>query len=195
MKKLMMAALLVSAATGAVAQNIDIDLGGSGYYGRIDLGNLSRPPVIFQQPMIIERAPDYRPMQPMYLRVPPGHAKKWSKHCSRYDACGRPVYFVQDSWYSNTYAPRYRQIRDGRDGGRNVRLDDRRDGDKDFYKERDKDRKEAYKEQQKDRKEFYKEQEKDHKEYYKEQGKKDKHDKHGDGHGKDHGKGNGNGKH
>ena len=170
MKKLLMAAFLVSAASGAMAQNIDIDLGGSGYYGRIDLGNLSRPPVIYQQPMIIERSADYRRMEPTYLRVPPGHAKKWSKHCARYDACGRPVYFVQDSWYSNTYAPRYRQTREGRrDDDRGYRADDRRDGDKNYAKAR----------------------EKDYKEYHKEQGKKDKHNKHDDDHGKGHGKGNG----
>ena len=32
---------------------------------------------------------------PLYLHVPPGHAKKWSQHCARYNACNRPVYFVK----------------------------------------------------------------------------------------------------
>ena len=34
-----------------------------------------------------------------YLWVPPGHQKKWSKHCREYNACGVPVYFVDDGWY------------------------------------------------------------------------------------------------
>ena len=27
--------------------------------------------------------------------------RHWRKHCARYDACGRPVYFVQEDWYRN----------------------------------------------------------------------------------------------
>jgi hypothetical protein len=52
---------------------------------------------------------------------------------------GQPVYFVQDSWYNNTYAPRYRQSHDGR--GRDDKrvyqvIDNRneRDGDRDHDK-------------------------------------------------------------
>ncbi len=25
----------------------------------------------------------------------------------KYDACGQPVYFVQESWYNNEYVPQY----------------------------------------------------------------------------------------
>ena len=132
MKKLLIAALLVSAATGAMAQNVGVDvhIGGPGYYGTIQLGDFGRPPVIYQEPMIIERQVRYVG-EPMYLRVPPGHAKKWAKHCHAYNACGRPVYFVQDSWYNNTYAPHYRQshggYREERREYREERRDDRRD--------------------------------------------------------------------
>lgn len=137
MKKILIAAaLLVSAASGAMAQNIDIHIGGSGYYGRIDLGNLGRPPVIYQEPMIIERVVGYQRMEPMYLRVPPGHAKKWSKHCRAYNACGRQVYFVRDEWYSNTYAPRYRETHGGR--GRDDRRDVRDYRDNDRHDKHDK---------------------------------------------------------
>ncbi|WP_426105748.1 hypothetical protein [Massilia sp. TSP1-1-2] len=129
MKKLLIAAMIMTAAAGAMAQNLSLQLGQSGYYGSIDLGNLSRPPVIYQQPMIIQQMPQYRNAPPMYLRVPPGHAKKWSKHCAAYNACGRPVYFVQDSWYNNTYAPQYRRSHGG-DGHRDEnRYDNRRDND------------------------------------------------------------------
>ncbi len=48
--------------------------------------------------------------EPVYLRVPPGHRKNWGKHCRKYGACGQPVLFVQDRWYSDVYAPRYREV-------------------------------------------------------------------------------------
>jgi hypothetical protein len=124
MKKFIIAAVLLSAAAGAMAQNVTMQLGQTGYYGSIDLGNLRAPPVIYQQPMIIEQMPQYRNAAPMYMRVPPGHARKWSKHCAAYNACGRPVYFVQDSWYNNTYAPQYRKTH----GGGRKHDDDRRGG-------------------------------------------------------------------
>jgi hypothetical protein len=121
MKKLIIAAVLLSATAGAMAQNLSLQLGQTGYYGSIDLGNLNRPPVIYQQPMVVHLIPQYRDAAPIYMRVPPGHARKWSKHCGAYNACGRPVYFVQDSWYSNTYAPHYRKSHGGK------RHDERRD--------------------------------------------------------------------
>jgi hypothetical protein len=114
MKKLILAVLMVSATAGAMAQ-ISIPLGNSGYYGRIDLGNLSAPPVIYQEPMFAQRPQNYQTLRPTYLRVPPGHAKKWSKHCAAYNACNRPVYFVQDSWYNDTYAPHYLKMRANKD--------------------------------------------------------------------------------
>ena len=39
------------------------------------------------------------PVQPIYLHVPPGHAKNWRKHCHKYNACGQPVYFVVSDEY------------------------------------------------------------------------------------------------
>jgi hypothetical protein len=66
-----------------------------GVYGRIDIGNAPPPPLVYVQPVIIQRAPVYVQQQPLYLHVPPGHAKNWSKHCARYNACARPVYFVR----------------------------------------------------------------------------------------------------
>ena len=44
---------------------------------------------------------------PVYLHVPPGHAKNWSKHCRKYNACDRPVYFVDDRWYNEVYLVRH----------------------------------------------------------------------------------------
>jgi hypothetical protein len=86
---------------------ISISVGQPGFYGQIDIGNMPRPQVVFAQPIWVQRGPVER--APIYLRVPPGHEKKWGKHCARYNACGRPVYFVRDDWYQNTYVPYYRE--------------------------------------------------------------------------------------
>jgi len=98
------------------AQAADIDVGVSigisqpGVYGRIDIGRFPQPQVIVAQPVLVRPAP--RPMEPVYLWVPPGHQKNWRKHCHRYQACGAPVYFVQESWYQDHV------MRDHRKGGK-----------------------------------------------------------------------------
>lgn len=123
MKSLIIAAALLGAAVPGLAQtNLSLEIGQPGFYGRLDIGDFGRPPVVYAQPIIIERHVRAAP-QPLYLRVPPGHMKKWGKHCGRYNACGRQVYFVRDDWYNNTYAPRYREMHGG--GGRGYRGDDR----------------------------------------------------------------------
>lgn len=104
---------------------VSLSIGEPGFYGRLDIGDYPPPQVIYRQPIAIERVPMER--EPIYLRVPPGHAKKWSKHCREYNACGERVFFVQDKWYNREYVPRYQeQHRDRRDGGRDEHRDDRR---------------------------------------------------------------------
>ncbi|GAB3538384.1 hypothetical protein GCM10027343_04000 [Noviherbaspirillum agri] len=71
-----------------------------GVYGRVSIGN-APPPVVYAQPVIIAQQP--RPLAPIYLHVPPGHAKNWGKHCGKYNACGRPVYFVKSAEYEPGY--------------------------------------------------------------------------------------------
>jgi len=121
----------VSAA--ASAQNVSISVGQPGFYGRIDIGNMAPPPVIYAEPVIIQR-PVRVIEAPLYLRVPPGHEKKWSKHCAAYNACGRKVYFVRDDWYVNDYAPRYREGH----GDRGDRGDHGHGNDKHYDKHHDK---------------------------------------------------------
>jgi len=70
-----------------------------GVYGRVELGNNSHPEVYYAEPVIIisdSNEPRYRPV---YVHVPPGHAKNWSKHCHKYNACRRPVYFIKSAEY------------------------------------------------------------------------------------------------
>ncbi|MCC7216683.1 MAG: hypothetical protein IT517_07925 [Burkholderiales bacterium] len=110
MKRMLFASALVALAAPTLAADVgvSVSIGQPGFYGQIDIGNYPRPQVIYAEPVIIQRVPVGVVRQPVYLHVPPGHAKNWSKHCYRYDACGRPVYFVQDRWYDEVYVPRYR---------------------------------------------------------------------------------------
>ena len=110
MKRYLSAMLVAAASSTALAADVgvSVSIGQPGFYGRIDIGNAPPPVLIYSQPVIIQRV--HAAPQPIYLRVPPGHAKKWSKHCQKYDACGRPVYFVKDDWYNNVYVPHYRQV-------------------------------------------------------------------------------------
>ncbi len=111
MKKLftLVACAVVASTAFAADVGVSVQIGQPGFYGRIDIGNAPQPRLIYTAPVIIQRAPVPAEVQPIYLRVPPGHEKKWSKHCAQYNACGQPVYFVQQNWYSNVYAPNYRR--------------------------------------------------------------------------------------
>ena len=110
MKRYLIGAALAALAGSALAADVgvSVSIGQPGFYGRIDLGNVPQPQLIYSAPVIIQQVPVGVVRQPVYLRVPPGHEKNWGKHCYKYNACGQPVYFVQDSWYTNVYAPRYR---------------------------------------------------------------------------------------
>jgi hypothetical protein len=111
MKRSLLAILLATAVTTALAADvgISISVGQPGFYGQIDIGNAPRPVLIYPQPVVIQRVQVVEAVQPIYLHVPPGHAKNWKKHCQKYDACARPVYFVKDDWYNNVYVPHYEQ--------------------------------------------------------------------------------------
>ncbi|MBC7456487.1 MAG: hypothetical protein H7335_22840 [Massilia sp.] len=155
MKSLMIATIIFAAAGAAapaMAQtSVSISVGQPNFYGRIDLGGYAPPPVYVAQPVIIERQVRYVD-PPIYLRVPEGHRKHWRKHCRAYNACGQQVFFVQDGWYNNTYAPRYREQHSreqyrqvdsrefdrGRDEGRD--RDDKRGHGNGHDKDKDKDK-------------------------------------------------------
>lgn len=114
MKRFLLTVAMAVATTSAVPAlsadvGVSITIGQPGFYGQIDVGDIARPPVVYARPVIIRRAPRGVVYEPLYLRVPPGHAKNWRKHCVKYDACGRPVYFVKDDWYNDVYVPHYRE--------------------------------------------------------------------------------------
>lgn len=129
MKRIFIAA--VAAATFTVSAfaadvSVSVSVGQPGFYGQIDIGGFPQPPLIYLQPKIVERVVVSRP--PVYMRVPPGHARNWKKHCREYNACGERVYFVQDSWYSREYVPRYQKEHGDKHGSKNGNKKDDRKG-------------------------------------------------------------------
>lgn len=102
---LLCAGVLAVAASvaGAAEVGVSVQVSQPGVYGRIDIGRFPQPQVIVPQPVIV--APPAvvvaQPVQPVYVWVPPGHRKHWSKHCHEYNACGVPVYFVRHDWYQD----------------------------------------------------------------------------------------------
>lgn len=110
MGNFLLAALLsiTSAPASANDSGISIHIGQPGFYGQINLGNhYPRPQLIYPDPVLVMPPAIAVQQQPIYLHVPPGHAKKWSKHCRRYNACSQPVYFIQKNWYNDVYVPHY----------------------------------------------------------------------------------------
>ncbi len=124
---------LVLAGAASAATNVSVIVEGQvrpGVYGRVEVGNPSVPPPVWQpQPVIIVPQPRGVEVVPVYLHVPPGHARDWRRHCHRYDACGRPVYFVRSAEYEPGYGKRrgHRDRHgDDRDNSRDERHDDKR---------------------------------------------------------------------
>ncbi|MGH8268138.1 MAG: hypothetical protein ACRETS_12525 [Steroidobacteraceae bacterium] len=106
--------VLAAATTLAEAQSISVNavISGQvvpGVYGQVVIGNgAPPPPVVYAQPVIVEPAPvlvGAPVIEPIYLHVPPGHARHWRKHCHEYHACNRPVYFVRSAEYEPGYRP------------------------------------------------------------------------------------------
>jgi hypothetical protein len=129
MKRFLFAAAVAAATVTIPALAADVgvslNIGQPGFYGRLDIGDYPHPQVIYRQPTMVERVDMGR--APIYLHVPPGHAKHWTRHCREYNACGERVLFVQDNWYNREYAPRYQQQhRDRQDNRRDEHRDDHR---------------------------------------------------------------------
>ena len=105
-------AALAAALSAPVLADIGVSvrIGQPGYYGRIDIGGYPSPVLIHPEPILIAPPPGGVARGPIFLRVPPVQVHEWSRHCYRYNACGRPVYFVQDDWYTDVYAPRYQSL-------------------------------------------------------------------------------------
>jgi hypothetical protein len=116
MRWLLAVSALVFVAPGAAFAGASVTMGAPGFYGRIEIGGFPHPEVIFPQPVVAIPVPVGVVHEPVYLHVPPGHEKHWADHCHAYDACGRPVFFVRDTWYDTVYVPEYGKMH-GHGGG------------------------------------------------------------------------------
>ena len=93
--------LAFTALTAHAQTDVSVSIGGviqPGVYGRVEIGTRPPPPVYYPQPVVIVRQPVLVQQQPIYMHVPPGHARKWSKHCHKYNACNQPVYLVKNEY-------------------------------------------------------------------------------------------------
>jgi hypothetical protein len=108
MKRFLLALTLIGGAVPAFAADVgvSISVGEPGFYGRIDIGDAPSPRLIYRDPKVVGRLVS---PEPLYLRVPPEHARNWRKHCHEYNACGRRVFFVENRWYRDVYVPHYRR--------------------------------------------------------------------------------------
>lgn len=114
MRNFLFAAAAVMASTPAFCAEVGAlgGLGEPGFYGQIDIRRVSKPQVVFSEPVVIQpvEAGDAGDAgEPVYLHVPEDHAKDWRKHCHAYNACDQRVYFVDDNWYDKVYVHEYRE--------------------------------------------------------------------------------------
>ncbi|MCL2658332.1 MAG: hypothetical protein FWD62_13160 [Betaproteobacteria bacterium] len=101
--------LLAAVAVSHAQAQISVSVGVPGFYGAIDIGNAPPPALIYQQPVAVQ--PAAVGIAPLYLYVPPEQYGRWGEYCGRYNACNRPVYFVDRNWYQRVYVPHYQNHR------------------------------------------------------------------------------------
>ena len=84
-----------------------------GIFGQISIGNAPPPPVINAQPIIVGTPVVGAPI--MYMHVPDYEARDWMRYCHHYNACGRPVHFVQvdqrNRWWEARPEVRHEEVR------------------------------------------------------------------------------------
>ena len=105
--------LTLPVASSALARDLDLNviLSGEvrpGVYGQVQIGNAPRPVVVYERPQVVVVDRRYEREEPVYLHVPPDHARHWDRHCRDYHACERRVYFVR----SREYEPNYVYVHD-----------------------------------------------------------------------------------
>jgi hypothetical protein len=135
MKKLLIGLGLAAAALTASAQ-VSVNLGGRlapGIYGSVNIGDYGRPALVYAQPQVIIRDRTYIE-DPIYLYIPVYQQQSWRRYCRQYDACNRPVYFVQERWVRDRFAHEqelrsYKERREWRDDQWHDR-DERHDDDR-----------------------------------------------------------------
>jgi hypothetical protein len=110
MKSLPFAITVAVAFTPAFAADVGT-LGGLGEpgYGQIDIHKFPKPAVINPDPVVVRQPDGSLAGEPVYLRVPPEHARDWRNHCQKYNACDQRVYFIEETWYNKVYVQEMRK--------------------------------------------------------------------------------------
>ena len=98
------ACLLAGGATAQAQSYVNVTVGAAfapGVYGEIAIGNNPPPPVINATPVVATQPVYGAPV--LYLYLPETEYREWHRYCHRYNACGRPVYFIRiderDRWW------------------------------------------------------------------------------------------------
>jgi len=138
---LLVAAFLVGTGVSyAGGPDIHVLLSGEvapGLYGQVNIGNEPPPPIVYARPMLIET--QQAPAPPIYLHVPPDHARNWRRHCHEYNACNRPVYFVRSREYEPEYQRHYQEHEHEREIERQRWQERQRDQDREHGRGHDRD--------------------------------------------------------
>ena len=100
---LTLAAAAVLPARAETSVGISIGINAPGQYGRIDISNYPQPVLVHPQPIVYAPTPVAVYQRPIYLYVPTVQQASWGTYCGRYNACGQPVYFVQETWVHDQY--------------------------------------------------------------------------------------------
>jgi hypothetical protein len=108
-------------ATPVLAQDpgrhasVSASIGDPGLYECVDSSN-APPRAVCHDPMVVKQAP-------AQALVGPG-----KKYCGDDKSCGKPVYFVQDTWHNNVYVRQYRK-HDGQTKATSVEMSTRTNHD------------------------------------------------------------------
>lgn len=93
---------------------VTVGINAPGQYGRIDFNNYPQAMLITQQPVFYLPQTVVVQQDPIYLYVPAEHQGNWGRYCRRYQACGRPVYFVREDWVSAQYGREQEERKHGK---------------------------------------------------------------------------------
>lgn len=118
MKKQLLALALAGFAAAPVlagpSVGVSIGINQPGVYGRINIGDYPQPALVYANPVIAVPGPVAVRREPVYLYVPPLYQQHWRRYCGRYNACGQPVYFVQERWVRDRWEHERHGWHDGR---------------------------------------------------------------------------------
>lgn len=133
--------------TAALAADVVVKVGEPGYFGRIEVLDAPKPVLISTEPVIIQR--ERMINEPTYVYVPADQRTNWAANCSKYEACGRPVYFVEDRWYNDVYVPHYKSRHQMKSEAKAEFKDEKREAKRD-YKDAKEEAKRDYKDAKRD---------------------------------------------